>query len=481
MSIGWNFDNSYTNLSELFFCKGNPTPVSSPSLMILNKSLAAEINLNFEQESNDKVAQTLSGNEILAGSEPISQSYAGHQFGYFNKLGDGRAHLLGEHLTKAGKRLDIQLKGSGTTQYARRGDGRAAVGPMLREYVISEAMHALGIPTTRSLAVVQTGEMVMRETVLPGAVLARVADSHIRVGTFEFVSATKDELALKELADYTIERHFPELLKEDQPYLEFLKAVIDRQIDLINNWLRVGFIHGVMNTDNMSICGETIDYGPCAFMDAYNPATVFSSIDSRGRYSYANQPHIAQWNLARLAESLLPLLDDDFDKAKEIANETIESFGSAFQEKWRQMMRRKLGLFGAHGDDLKLTGDILKWMQRHKADYTNTFRDLSSLEKPSGGIYENEEFVAWFVKWQERLALNEDSAEESIRLMHANNPAVIPRNHKVEEALLAASDNGDLQPMQKLLDTLKNPYDGGAAEEFKQAKNTPDYQTFCGT
>lgn len=482
--MSWNFDNSYLQLPENFYSKVQPVAVAAPKLVILNEVLADELGLDFSNSSEEELARIFSGNLLPEGSEPLAQAYAGHQFGHFTMLGDGRAHLLGEHITPENERVDIQFKGSGRTPYARRGDGRAALGPMLREYIISEAMEALGIPTTRSLAVVTTGEPVLRETPLQGSILTRTAASHIRVGTFEYAADQQDVEGLKQLADYTINRDYPELKNSDQPYTGLLKAVMDKQISLIVNWLRVGFIHGVMNTDNMTISGETIDYGPCAFMDSYDPKTKFSSIDHQGRYAYANQPHIVQWNLARFAESLLPLLDDDIPKASEIAEKVIQSFNAKFQKAWVEMMRQKLGLFGeAEGDD-KLIGDLLKWMQRHHVDYTNTFREIASETIPSGENYTSDEFKKWWQAWQKRLEKNDEPVEESIALMQKNNPAIIPRNHKVEEALTAAEENSDFSKLHKLLNALAEPYkENPELTDYQKPPEPNDrvYQTFCGT
>jgi uncharacterized protein YdiU (UPF0061 family) len=462
----------------------NPVPVQNPHIVIMNHALADQLGLTLNDVSEEELAQLFSGNALPEGAEPISQAYAGHQFGHFAVLGDGRAHLLGEHITPDGERVDIQFKGSGQTPYARRGDGRAALGPMLREYIISEAMHALNIPTTRSLAVVTTGEPVYRETILQGAILTRVASSHLRVGTFEYLAAKQDIEGLKQLANYAIDRHYPDLKESDQPYLDLIKAVMKRQITLIVDWLRVGFIHGVMNTDNMIISGETIDYGPCAFMDTYDPQTVFSSIDQMGRYAYANQPHIAQWNLARFAEALLPLLDENIEQAAKLAEEVIQSFNTSFQRAWLAMIRNKVGLFGKEKEDEKLTGDLLRWTQRHHLDYTNTFRALISEMIPEGQYFKTEEFRSWWNHWQIRLKQNNKPLQSSFELMRANNPAIIPRNHNVEEALLAAEENSDFSKLHDLLKVLATPYeDNSQYAEFCELP-TPDervYQTFCGT
>ena len=480
--IGWCFDSSYQRLPEIFYTKLNPMPVRSPRVVLLNDRLAQSLGLTLSALEPEEAAQLFSGNVLPETSEPLAQAYAGHQFGNFTMLGDGRAHLLGEHIMPEGQRFDIQFKGSGPTPYSRRGDGRAALGPMLREYIISEAMHGLGIPTTRSLAVVTTGEPVLRDGLLQGAILTRVASSHLRVGTFEFIAAREDMQALKQLANYAIARHYPELQTSEQPYHAFLEAVMQRQATLVASWMQVGFIHGVMNTDNMTISGETIDYGPCAFMDRYDPSTVFSSIDHHGRYAYANQLTIAQWNLARFAETLLPLLHEDMHEAITIAEASIGHFGKVLQDAWLSGMRKKLGLFGEDANDLVLVQSLLKWMQKHNADYTNTFRDLCG-ELPSDGIYQEEEFQSWHQQWMARRARHSKPLKSSVCLMRANNPVIIPRNHQVEAALEAA-EQGDLSKLARLLAALEKPYDD-LPEYAVFAAPPPEsvgmYQTFCGT
>ena len=371
--IGWHFDNTYSRLPKVMSSQLTPIPVENPKLTIFNHGFSKELGLDFSSLNNNQIASIFSGNLLPKESKCIAQAYAGHQFGYFTMLGDGRAILIGEHLSKNNKRFDIQFKGSGKTPYSRNGDGRAALGPMLREYIVSEAMHSLGIPTTRSLAVVKTGENVIRETPLPGAILTRVAASHIRVGTFQYVTATEDEKNLKTLFDYTIDRHYPNIKDSKTPAIDLLKIVMEKQIKLVVDWMRVGFIHGVMNTDNMAISGETIDYGPCAFMDAYDPETVFSSIDHNGRYAYFNQPGITKWNLARFAETLLPLIDKNKDKAIKIVTEIINNFGEIYKKNWLEMMRKKLGLIEKKNNDEKLINDLLSLLHEQKADYTNTF------------------------------------------------------------------------------------------------------------
>lgn len=480
-AVGWQFDNTYSRLPTPFFASARPAKVREPKLAILNNRLAAELGLQLGSLPSDVAAALLSGQVLPKGAEPIAQAYAGHQFGSFTMLGDGRAILLGEHRTPAGELVDIQFKGAGQTQFSRRGDGRAALGPMLREYVISEFMAAVGIPTTRSLAVVTTGETVFRESALPGAVLTRVAASHIRVGTFQYLAARRDEAGLRLLADYAINRHYPELVDAPQKYLAFLRAVTDRQAALVAQWQLVGFIHGVMNTDNMSIAGETIDYGPCAFMNAFNPNTVFSSIDHGGRYSYGNQPAIAQWNLARFAETLLPLLDVDEDRAVAVATEALHGFSSLFERYWPDGMRKKMGLQTAEADDRELVQSLLDWMEKSGADFTNTFLDLAS-ESLAADLYADQVFQAWHARWKLRLS-RERQKDATSTLMRAVNPTLIPRNHLVEEALSAAQDRNDFSLLQRLLEALSSPFE--TRPEFADYQQVPPddrcYRTFCGT
>ena len=480
---GWRLEHTYAGLPTLFYTPVEPTPVRAPKWVKLNRALAEQLGLDAGELEGDEGAALFSGNRLPPGAQPVAQAYAGHQFGHFTGLGDGRAILLGEQITPRGERFDVQLKGSGPTPYSRRGDGRAALGPMLREYIISEAMHALGIPTTRSLAVVATGEPVYRDRELPGAVLTRVAASHIRVGTFQWAAATRDEAALRALVDYTIRRHYPNLAEAENPARALLDTVVERQARLIAQWMLVGFIHGVMNTDNMAISGETIDYGPCAFMDAYDPATVFSSIDRHGRYAYGNQPTIAQWNLARFAETLLPLIDVEEKRAVELATESLRDFERRYREHWLDGMRRKLGLFGTEADDVSLIESLLEWMQKTKADYTNTFADLTR-ELPSECAQRDDvEFMQWHARWRKRLARQRESAEESDRLRRVNCPAFIPRNQRVEEAL-AMAERGDLSVMERLLDVLGRPFDHEReAPEYRQPAGEAGagYRTFCGT
>ena len=481
MTIGWHFDNTYSKLSKIFREEIKPTPVHDPNLVILNEELAKDLNLDFSKIDNKDLAKLFSGNVLPDDTNTIAQAYAGHQFGHFTMLGDGRAVLLGEHLVNNTKRFDIQFKGSGRTSFSRSGDGRAVLGPMLREYIISEAIHYLNIPTTRSLAVVSTGEKVVRENLLPGAILTRVASSHIRVGTFQYIAAKQNINDLTTLVDYTVERHYPEIQSSENKALDLLSLVMERQCQLVINWMRVGFIHGVMNTDNMTLSGETIDYGPCAFMDHYDPKTVFSSIDKFGRYSFSNQPPITKWNLARLAECLIPLIDKNEGHAIKVATEIIDNFQNIFEIKWLNMMRDKLGLFGEDKGDLELINNLLNWMQLKKADYTNTFCSLMNIGSIQDQIYKDKDFIDWSKNWKKRILINGGSKENSLELMKKNNPIVIPRNHKVEEALEAANNN-DLKPMNNLLSILKKPYDKqNNIENFQAPSNNENYQTFCGT
>jgi len=455
--------NSYTSLPEKFYSRQHPSPVRAPKLIIFNHALADHLGLPLALE-------VLAGNTLPAGADPIAQAYAGHQFGHFTMLGDGRALLLGEQTANSGERFDLQLKGSGRTIYSRGGDGRAALGPMLREYIVSEAMHAVGIPTTRSLAVVATGESVWREKPLPGAILTRVASSHIRVGTFEFAAQFGMVEDVRALADYTIERHFPGIAADENKYLHLLKKVVKRQALLIAKWQLVGFIHGVMNTDNMAISGETIDYGPCAFMDVYHQTTVFSSIDTHSRYAYENQPKMAAWNLARFAETLLPFLDVN------AAQEVIEKFWGQYQVYWLAGMRAKLGLFDAHAEDEALIHDLLGLMQQAQADYTNTFRALT-LGEALGPAFQQ-----WRDCWQKRLG-RQGKPEDEVRVhMKRHNPAMIPRNHLVEDVLVAA-EQGEFSKMERFLCALSKPYEYTVEQEKYSQALVPTccYQTFCGT
>ena len=476
-NIGWNFDNSYTSLPKQLISKVLPTTVKNPNIIIINHSLAQQLGLNFSSLNNNQLARLFTGNDIPEGSDPLAQAYAGHQFGHLVILGDGRAIVLGEHITPTKQRYDIQFKGSGRTPYSRGGDGKAALGPMLREYIISEAMYHLNIKTTRSLAVATTGENVMRETVLPGAILTRVAESHIRVGTFEYVAIKRDIQTLKKLLQYSIERHYPEIKDLDKQAPEFLKLVLEKQIDLITDWMRVGFIHGVMNTDNMAISGESIDFGPCAFMDYYNPKTVFSSIDHHGRYAFGNQPSIAQWNLARLADAILPLLDEDQNKAIDVGEEIIHSFKEKYEKKFHKMMKKKLGLITDEADDVILIQELLDTMEKNNLDYTNTFRDLMNEN------ITNENLKDFYSKWKIRVDKQNRDKQEVLKLMRKNNPVVIPRNHKVEESLKEAH-KGNLLSLNNLLNALKDPYtERGDLMLYQQPSpdNEKKYKTFCGT
>ncbi|MFB5283156.1 YdiU family protein [Peribacillus sp. Hz7] len=481
---GWNLDNSYARLPKSLFSSLNLNPVRSPNLVILNDSLATSLGLNVEELQSENGVAVLAGNDSPEGAFPLAQAYAGHQFGNFTMLGDGRAVLLGEQITPQGERVDIQLKGSGRTPYSRGGDGRAALGPMLREYIISEAMHALDIPTTRSLAVVTTGESIIRETELPGAILTRVAASHLRVGTFQYVATWGTIEELRALADYTIKRHFSDIEADESRYLSLLQALIKRQAMLIAKWQLVGFIHGVMNTDNMTISGETIDYGPCAFMDTYDPATVFSSIDREGRYAYGNQPYIGGWNLARFAESLLPLLHDDQEEAIKLAQNAMSAFGELYESHWLAGMKAKLGLFNEEAQDRSLIEELLSIMQKYRADYTNTFRALTFDTLEDTVLFGNPEFTQWYELWQARLGRQQESKADSHQLMRNSNPAIIPRNHRVEAALEAAVKQGDYSVMERLLQVLSNPY-AHSPEQAEYAtlpaESTRPYRTFCGT
>lgn len=484
IEIGWNLDNSYSHLPKSFFTIIKPSPVRSPKLMVFNYLLAASMGLSVEALQSEDGVAVLSGNSIPEGSLPLAQAYGGHQFGHFTLLGDGRAMLLGEQITPIGKRVDIQLKGSGKTPYSRGGDGRAALGPMLREYIISEAMHGLGIATTRSLAVVTTGETVIRETDQIGAIMTRVAESHLRVGTFQYASKWGTNQDLRTLADYTLQRHFPEIEADENKYLLLLREVIKRQALLIAKWQLVGFIHGVMNTDNMALSGETIDYGPCAFMDNYDKKTVFSSIDIHGRYAYGNQPNIAAWNLARFAETLLPLLHKSQEQAVKLAQDEISYFTELYHSNWIAGMRSKLGIFNVEIQDDSLIEGLLNIMQKYGVDYTNTFRELTFNTECEGMLFGTPEFDQWHELWQARLGRQEESKDSCHQLMRSSNPALIPRNHRVEEALEAAVKQGDYSVMERLLDVLSNPY----AHSPKQAdystlpaQSPRPYRTFCGT
>jgi uncharacterized protein YdiU (UPF0061 family) len=492
MPARFRFDNSYASLPERFYARLDPTPVAAPRLVRVNTALAERLGLDADALAGPDSVRALAGNLVPDGAAPIAAAYAGHQFGHFvPQLGDGRAILLGEVVAPDGARFDIQLKGSGRTPFSRGGDGRAAVGPVLREYIVSEAMAALGVSTTRALAAVTTGEGVRRETMLPGAVLTRVASSHIRVGTFQYFAARADAEAVRLLADHAIARHYPDAAAAENPYRALLDAVVARQASLVAHWLLIGFIHGVMNTDNCSVSGETIDYGPCAFMDAYDPATVFSSIDQHGRYAYGNQPRIAVWNLARLAETLLPLLAEDEDKAVEIAQEVLAGFSPRFEAAYFGGLRRKVGLATEQDGDIALVNDLLKLMAENAADFTLTFRRLcDAAADPAADAAVRARFAnpaaydLWAGRWRWRLG--EEAAEPAaIRdAMRAVNPAYIPRNHLVEAALNAAIERDDFAPFEQLLEVLARPFEERSGFERYATPPQPEervLQTFCGT
>nr|WP_294517733.1 YdiU family protein [uncultured Rhodopila sp.] len=485
MTLSIPFDNSYARLPDRFHARLDPKPVAAPRLVRLNTALAEQLGIDPEALANPEGLAMLAGNAAPPGAEPLAQAYAGHQFGHFvPQLGDGRACLLGEVIGRDGIRRDIQLKGSGTTPFSRAGDGRAALGPVLREYLVSEAMAALGVPTTRTLAAVTTGEPVWRETRLPGAVLTRIASSHIRVGTFQYFAARGDTEAVRLLADHAIARHYPDAAGADNPYSAFLDAVIAAQAELVARWLLIGFIHGVMNTDNCAISGETIDYGPCAFMDEYDPATVFSSIDHGGRYAYGNQPRIAQWNLARLAETLLPLLGADEDSSMAAAREALSAFAPRFETAYRTGLRRKIGLTTEREGDDALTEDFLALLAADRVDFTLAFRGLSDPASARTLFADGAAFDAWAGRWRSRLAAQPGGADAAYGVMQAANPAFIPRNHLVEAALSAATEQSDFAPFEALLDVLSRPYQGDpamAAYARGPREEERVLQTFCGT
>ena len=476
---GWNLQSSYTQISDKLFSELKPDAVTNPSTVIVNNELAEKLGLNLKGMSEEDLSNLFSGNSLPHGSKPFAQAYAGHQFGQFTILGDGRAHIVGEQVTPDGEIFDIQYKGSGRTPYSRGGDGKAALGPMLREYLISEAMYYLGIPTTRSLAVVETGEKVYREVPLKGSILTRVASSHIRIGTFQFLAAHKDYEGMKSLLDFSIKRHFSNLKFSENLAIEFIKAVMQKQINLIVEWMRVGFIHGVMNTDNSTISGETIDYGPCAFMDHYDANTVFSSIDTQGRYSFANQPSIIQWNLVRLAECLLPLIDKDEKRSIEIAQNLINTFSSLFKDKWIQMMKKKLGIKDQSEDDEELINNLIKWMQQKKPDFTNTFCNLMNYDHADDEEFEDDEFNNWKREWKKRV-----ESKEYLDVMISCNPTLIPRNYLVEEALSEAETDGKFDKFNELNEIISSPYQLKKVNikylETPSKTNIP-YKTFCGT
>lgn len=487
------FDNSYARMPETFYTKLSPTPVAAPELIAVNRPLARHLGIDADWLASPEGVQMVAGNAVPEGAEPLASVYAGHQFGSYNpQLGDGRAILLGEVVDGAGHRFDIQLKGSGPTPYSRGGDGRSPLGPVIREYLVSEAMHALGVPTTRALAAVTTGDQVVREQFLPGAVLARVASSHIRIGTFQYFAANKNTQALQTLTSHTLTRHYPEqLVAENQP-LALLQAVVARQASLVARWQLLGFIHGVMNTDNMLLCGETIDYGPCAFMDAFQADKVFSSIDQGGRYAYRNQPGIAHWNLACLAQSLLPLLHDEQDEAVAIAQTAVDRFPELFVQAHTEGMAAKLGLAEITGDDTALVEDLFQLMADHQLDFTLTFRRLADLadESSPGQATVKELFeipdalLPWLARWRERQQRESNEPTDRQSRMYAANPAFIPRNHRVQEAIAAASDDGDFQPFHALHAALAMPYQYDPSLARYATPPRPEQevrQTFCGT
>jgi len=484
------FENTYARLPPRFYTRTEPTPVAAPRLIRFNAPLAQELGIEVDPGDEQGIAQALSGNRLLPGSEPLAMAYAGHQFGQFvPQLGDGRAILLGEVRGRDGVLRDIHLKGAGRTPFSRGGDGRAALGPVLREYVVSEAMTALGIPSTRALAAVATGETVLREEPLPGAILTRIAASHVRVGTFQFFAAREDFDAVRTLADYVIARHYPDIKPADNPYLELLNALMRRQASLVAKWLQVGFIHGVMNTDNYTVSGETIDYGPCAFMDVYDANQVFSSIDARGRYAYSNQPSIAQWNLVRFAETLLPLIDPNQERAVALATESINAFAARIDLEWLKGMRAKLGLTAEDPRDRDLVQNLLGIMQRTHADFTVTFRDLCGVAESNetgtiGALGADGEFQTWLADWKSRCALEPESGAARAAAMRAVNPRYIPRNHRIEELIAAAAEHGDFSPFHKFIGVLSKPFDEQPEFEAYAAPPRPEQRvahTFCGT
>ena len=484
------FDNSYNGLPKEFFERINPVPVQDPQLIIFNDNLAKTLGID-ESKTRKQLAELFSGNVIPKGSSPIALAYAGHQFGQFvSQLGDGRAVLLGEISTPEQKHYDIQLKGSGQTKFSRQGDGRAPLGPVIREYIVSEAMHALGIPSTRSLAAVTTGEKVYRETALPGGILTRIAESHIRVGTFEYFAAQNKIENLKTLAEYTIKRHFPLLKDSRNSYLSLLELVCDRQIELIAKWMGIGFIHGVMNTDNTSIVGETIDYGPCAFMDSYNPSTVFSSIDAHGRYAFGNQPSIAHWNMACFANCLAPLIDQDSDKAEEQAQEVINQFPNKMKVALMTVMCKKIGLKSTNSNSQETLQKLLSIMLDNESDYTLTFRYLSEIIKGKGNTLFKKQFLEhkqisnWLKEWTDLIKDQSLSKKEIALSMESSNPVFIPRNHLVERAIEAAVENNDFSEMKTLLAILNRPYEEQSSySDFMKPPKPHEvvHQTFCGT
>lgn len=483
--IGWNFDNTYSRLSEILISNTYPTPVKKPELLILNHKLCKFLNLNLFKQNQKYLSSLFSGNILPKGSNCISQAYAGHQFGHLTILGDGRAILIGEHINKQKKRFDIQFKGSGITKFSRNGDGRAELKSMLREYLISEAMHGLKIPTTRSLAVTLTGEKVFREKISSGAILTRVADSHIRIGTFQYLVIKNDIKTLKKLINYTLNRHYLEFPKKENNAITLLKGLIEKQISLVINWMRVGFIHGVINTDNVSLAGETIDYGPCAFMDYYDPNTVYSSIDHQGRYSFGNQEIITHWNISRFAETLIPFLADTEKNAIDLGTKIIDDFPQKFKSEWIKMMKNKLGFIGNHPEDEGFIKRLLFWMKENKADYTNTFLIFMEYENLKSEIYKSISFLNIYKEWKRRIKKNNNIDKNYKDLMKENNPTVIPRNHIIENALDQATKEDDYTQFNKLINILEKPYENKDNINLYQFPPSIDYskkyKTFCGT
>ncbi len=476
----FNFDNSYHRLNEVFYAEVLPQKPPQPELVLFNHALAAELNLNFEHLTQQELASHLSGAELPLGAEPIAMAYAGHQFGHFTMLGDGRAILLGEHITAHGTRHDIQLKGPGRTPFSRGGDGLATLRAMLREYLMSECMLALGVPSSRSLAVVKTGITVKRETIHEGAVLTRVMDSHLRVGTFEYARQFLKVEEQKELLQYAIHRHFPEISNDQNPALAFLKTVAHKQLELMLNWMRIGFIHGVMNTDNMHIGGQTFDYGPCAFMNVYDPKTVFSSIDRHGRYAYGNQPEIALWNLSVLAGTILPQIDENQEKAVEMAREVLNDFAREYKSRWRKMMCQKIGFDSDEHEAILLSERLLEWMLETKADYTNTYLFLSD-DISQDLLPINDDLKHWVLDWKKEV-LRHKTWSEVLQTMRLVNPQVVPRNDKVETALDAAVYQNDYAKIQELIAVVQHP-EHAKKVHYQGFPNDFDvsYQTFCGT
>jgi len=471
--------NTYHTLPDSLYTRQNPVGVNNPEVFLLNNSLAREIGIDLSLSQDLK--QTLSGNSLLPGSRPLAQAYGGHQFGHFTILGDGRAILLGEHQSDLGL-LDIQLKGSGRTPYSRRGDGRASLGPMLREYIISEALFNLGVPTTRSLGVLTTGENILREKAEPGAILTRIASSHIRIGTFQYAAALGERETLTALLDYTLKRHYPHLLDSREKALELWEAVGEKQAFLIAQWMRIGFIHGVMNTDNTTVSGESIDFGPCAFMDEFDPACVFSSIDRHGRYAFQNQPAIIHWNMARFAEALLPLFHRNREKSIEIAQEALNRLAKRIDEEYLKAMASKIGIKDPQEKDWELITELLKWIHTKGLDFTNTFRGLSLENSPQKRLFQEEPFLQWYQQWSRRI--QDLPKQEVVTTMNNNNPSVIPRNHIVQKVINRAVEDRDPQPVEDFLKNLENPYrEVGIRDEFKQlpTPNERVFQTFCGT